>query len=387
VLEIRSIHKTYGSSSERTDDSREVAAHAVAALDQVDLKIEEGEFFSLLGPSGCGKSTLLRILAGLESATSGEIFWKGRRIDQLPARSRPFNMVFQKYALFPHLSVYDNVAFGPSLKKVAAAEIRARTDEALALVNLSGFENRLPETLSGGQQQRVALARALVNRPACVLLDEPLGALDQKLRERMQGELRLLQKRLGLTFIFVTHDQEEAMILSDRIAVMNAGRLEQVSTPRELFEKPSSLFSARFVGGRNELAGKAAHRSTTAESREIFNFELAEKSLAGLSVCSELNERGDGAAIRAFVRPEMLRVVVRGSAKGIDTSSGSQNRLSGRVQQVLFRGSKCEVILEAADRLILRSMMEPQDASLLHVGDDVDLEFSPSDTHLFWAGE
>ncbi len=385
MLEIRSIHKTFGSSSERGADLREVAA-----LDHVDLKIEEGEFFSLLGPSGCGKSTLLRILAGLEAATSGEIYWNGRRIDHLPARSRPFNMVFQKYALFPHLNVYDNVAFGLSLKKVAAAEIRTRADEALALVNLSGFENRLPETLSGGQQQRVALARALVNRPACILLDEPLGALDRKLRERMQGELRLLQKRLGLTFVFVTHDQEEAMILSDRIAVMNSGRLEQVATPRELFEKPSSLFSARFVGGRNELAGDAVRAFSTAPAgptSEPFFFQMAGTSIGGISVCPELNKRGAGASIRAFVRPEMLRVAGRGSGSRPGDVSGPQNSLSGRVQQVLFRGSKCEVLIEAADGLTLHSMMEPQEAALLRVGEIIELEFSLSETHMFWAGE
>lgn len=354
MLEIRSIHKSFAGQT---------------ALESVDLKIEEGEFFSLLGPSGCGKSTLLRILAGLEEATSGEIYWKGQRIDQLPARLRPFNMVFQKYALFPHLSVFDNVAFGLSLKKVAESEIRSRVDEALALVNLTGFETRLPETLSGGQQQRVALARALVNRPSIVLLDEPLGALDQKLRERMQSELRLLQKRLGLTFIFVTHDQEEAMILSDRIAVMNAGRLEQVSTPRELFEKPSSLFSARFVGGRNELAGRVTRGGV---------FEMNGKSLEGISVCRELDARGAGTSVRAFVRPEMLRII---------RTSGSGNQLSGRVQQILFRGSKSEVMIESADGLILRSMMEPSEASALKVGHEVSLEFAPNETFLFWAGE
>ena len=379
MLEIRSIHKTFGNSSDRG-----VASRALVALDHVELKIEEGEFFSLLGPSGCGKSTLLRILAGLESATSGEIFWNGRRIDQLPARSRPFNMVFQKYALFPHLNVYDNVAFGLSLKKVAPAEIRARADEALALVNLSGFETRLPETLSGGQQQRVALARALVNRPACVLLDEPLGALDQKLRERMQSELRLLQKRLGLTFIFVTHDQEEAMILSDRVAVMNFGRLEQVSTPRELFERPSSLFSARFIGGRNEFGGRGLR---TAGSN--FGFNVSGAPITGVSVCRDLNERGDGSALRAFVRPEMVRVQRSGVLPGAPAGSlnGASNSLTGRVLQVLFRGSKCEVVIESADGLLLRSMMEPQDAAVLKVGESVHLEFSPDETFLFWAGE
>jgi spermidine/putrescine transport system ATP-binding protein len=357
MLEIRSIHKTFGSQT---------------ALDHIDLKIEEGEFFSLLGPSGCGKSTLLRLLAGLESATSGEIYWKGQRIDQLPARLRPFNMVFQKYALFPHLSVFENVAFGLQLKKVAAAEIRSRVDEALALVNLQGYENRAPDTLSGGQQQRVALARALVNRPSIVLLDEPLGALDQKLREKMQADLRLLQKRLGLTFIFVTHDQEEAMILSDRIAVMNAGRLEQVATPRELFEQPSSLFSARFIGGRNELSGRA-----TSAGPQTTGFEMSGHSMQGVSVCGELKNRGAGASVSAFVRPEMLRISL----------SETGNALRGRVVQILFRGSKSEVFIETTDGLSLRSMIDPSQASELRVGSEVGLNFAPNETHLFWSGE
>jgi ABC-type Fe3+/spermidine/putrescine transport system ATPase subunit len=277
-------------------------------------------------------------------------------------------MVFQKYALFPHLTVFENVAFGLQLKKVNAKEIKERVDESLALVNLQGFAGRMPETLSGGQQQRVALARALVNRPSIVLLDEPLGALDQKLREKMQADLRLLQKRLGLTFIFVTHDQEEAMILSDRIAVMNAGRLEQVATPRELFEQPSSLFSARFIGGRNELNGRAT----------ASGFEMGGQRLEGISVCRELSQRGAGASVCAFVRPEMLRVTEIGVGA---------NSLKGRVVQILFRGSKSEVVVETSEGLSLRSMMDPSDASNLKVGSPIALHFAPTDTHLFWAGE
>ncbi|MGE0634460.1 MAG: ABC transporter ATP-binding protein, partial [Pseudobdellovibrionaceae bacterium] len=206
MLELRSIEKKFGSQ---------------IALRRLDLQIQEGEFYSLLGPSGCGKTTLMRIISGLETDFSGEIYWKGQRIEHLPARQRPFNMVFQKYALFPHLDIFGNLAFGPRLKNKSEKEIRGKAGEVLNLVGLGGYENRLPETLSGGQQQRVALARALMNEPEILLLDEPLSALDQKLREHMQTELRLLQRKLGLTFIFVTHDQEEAMVMSDRIAVMN----------------------------------------------------------------------------------------------------------------------------------------------------------------------
>ncbi|HVK61167.1 MAG TPA: ABC transporter ATP-binding protein [Bdellovibrionales bacterium] len=332
MLEIRNIQKKFASQT---------------ALDDVSLSIAEGEFFSLLGPSGCGKSTLLRILAGLEDATSGEILWKGRRIDQLPARERPFNMVFQKYALFPHLDVFENVAFSLKLKKVPKTEIRSRVEEALALVSLETFANRLPETLSGGQQQRVALARALVNRPACVLLDEPLGALDQKLREKMQSELRLLQQRLGLTFIFVTHDQEEAMILSDRVAVMNSGRLEQVSTPRELYEAPRSLFSARFIGSRNEL-------------------------------CANLVDRAHPAHVRMFIRPERLRILPRGGA-----ARSGFNELEGSVQQVLFRGVRSEIVIALADGSHVRSIVELEAVGDVKLGDRVALEFSPNEAFLF----
>jgi len=339
VLEIRSIQKSFGSQT-AADKA------PTKALDAIDLTIQEGEFFSLLGPSGCGKSTLLRILAGLEEATSGEILWKGRRIDQLPARERPFNMVFQKYALFPHLTVFENVAFGLRLRKLEPTELKERVEEALALVNLKGFENRKPETLSGGQAQRVALARALVNRPSVVLLDEPLGALDQKLREHMQTELRLLQRRLGLTFIFVTHDQEEAMILSDRIAVMNVGHIEQVAPPRELFETPRSLFSARFIGSRNEIAWNS--------------------------------DRGPS---RAFIRPERLRILTRGQK----TQTGS-HELAGEVVQVTFRGIRTEVLVKISSGEMMRSLGDVELCQTLKAGDSVTLEFSPDETHLFFAG-
>lgn len=364
MLEIRDIQKTFGSQT---------------ALSSVNLSVAKGEFFSLLGPSGCGKSTLLRILAGLEEPSGGEIRWSGQRIDQrinqLPARERPFNMVFQKYALFPHLSVYENIAFGLKLKKLGAREIKERVFEALELVSLLGFESRLPETLSGGQSQRVALARALVNRPECILLDEPLTALDQKLREHMQTELRLLQKRLGLTFIFVTHDQEEAMLLSDRIAVMNSGRIEQVSTPRELYEAPASLFCARFIGRRNELAGEVVRGGS-----EWLEIDLGGASVKGRSICERLRHLGQGTA-QAFVRPERLRVLSQNSSP-----KPGANLLAGEVVQILFRGIQSEVIVGCSDSLFIRSMADASEVERLRVGDRVDLEFFPEDTHLFLAG-
>lgn len=364
MLEIRSIQKTFGSQTA-----------PLIALESIDLTIREGEFFSLLGPSGCGKSTLLRIIAGLEDASSGEILWKGQRVDQLSARERPFNMVFQKYALFPHLSVFENVAFGLRLQKLPSSELKSRVIEALAMVNLKGFETRKPETLSGGQAQRVALARALANRPSVVLLDEPLGALDQKLREHMQSELRLLQRRLGLTFIFVTHDQEEAMILSDRIAVMNAGRIAQVSPPRELFESPASLFSARFIGARNELSGSASLGSDGSFALSV----EGHTGMRGISACARLSSEKKG-AVRAFVRPERLRVLMNGGAV-----TPHFNRIEGEVVQVLFRGVRTEVLVALVGGTLVRALGDVELCTILKAGERVTLEFSPDETHLFAA--
>ena len=376
-LEIRNIQKRFGSQT---------------ALSSVDLVIPKGEFFSLLGPSGCGKSTLLRILAGLETADSGEIFWDGKRIDQMPARERPFNMVFQKYALFPHLTVFENIAFGLRVKKISAGETRTRVHEALALVNMKAFSERLPETLSGGQAQRVALARALVNRPACVLLDEPLTALDQKLREYMQTELRLLQRRLGLTFIFVTHDQEEAMLLSDRIAVMDQGRVEQVAAPRELYEAPQSIFSARFIGSRNELA--SSELTASGDWLDV-SVELS----GGMSrLRGKPGSRGfdstSKAGARIFVRPERVAIVGLGRAP-----TAGHNLLEGTVVQVLFRGTYVEAIVRvgstapvgagAAEEpapLLMRVFADANGPSLAP-GEKVRLEFAPTDTVVFHETE
>ena len=249
--------------------SEEGSAHAVevidvsrrfdscTALDQVSLAIARREFLSLLGPSGCGKTTLLRIIAGLDLADSGTVRLLGRDVTRIPAHQRPVNTVFQSYALFPHLTVRDNVGFGLRMKQVAAADLRRRVEAVMETTQITEFATRLPAQLSGGQRQRVALARALVNEPAVLLLDEPLGALDLKLRRQLQIELQTLQRRLGITFIFVTHDQEEALAMSDRIAVMNAGRIEQLGDARELYEHPRNRFVARFLGTCNLFPGTA----------------------------------------------------------------------------------------------------------------------------------
>jgi spermidine/putrescine transport system ATP-binding protein len=223
------------------------------AVDGVSLSIAEGEFFSLLGPSGCGKTTTLRMIAGFIQPDEGRILLHGNDVTTVPPNKRPVNLVFQQYALFPHMSVYDNVAFGLSVKRVPRREHGGRVNEILRVVALEGYEKRRPRQLSGGQQQRVALARALVNRPAALLLDEPLGALDVKLRRHMQLELKRIQHELGTTFVYVTHDQEEALAMSDRIAVMNGGRVEQLGRPREIYETPASDFVADFVGTVNVL--------------------------------------------------------------------------------------------------------------------------------------
>ena len=237
----------------------------VKAVDQADLEIRDGEFFSMLGPSGSGKTTCLRMIAGFDRPTSGNIFLYGQDVSNLPPYERDVNTVFQDYALFPHMSVGDNIAYGLMVKKVPRPERMKRVDEMLDLVRLSGFAGRKPAQLSGGQRQRVALARALINHPKVLLLDEPLGALDLKLRQQMQVELKSIQQRVGITFIFVTHDQEEALTMSDRIAVFNEGKIQQIGTPVEIYERPASPFVAGFVGTSNLVSGEVAKRITGSE--------------------------------------------------------------------------------------------------------------------------
>ena len=234
----------------------------VKAVDNVDLKIEDGEFFSMLGPSGSGKTTCLRMIAGFDRPTSGHIHLYGEDVSNLPPYDRDVNTVFQDYALFPHMTIEANIAYGLMVKGVAKDEQKKRVDEMLDLVQLPGYGSRKPSQLSGGQRQRVALARALINHPKVLLLDEPLGALDLKLRQQMQVELKSIQQRVGITFIFVTHDQEEALTMSDRIAVFNEGKIEQIGTPSEIYEKPASAFVAGFVGTSNLISGDVAKSLT-----------------------------------------------------------------------------------------------------------------------------
>ncbi len=270
----------------------------VVAVEDMHLQVAPGEFFSLLGPSGCGKTTTLRMLAGFEEPSSGRILLYGRDMVGVPPYRRDVNMVFQHYALFPHMSVHDNIAFGLRYKKVPRDEIRRRVAEALRLVELEGREQRRPRQLSGGQQQRVALARALVNRPRALLLDEPLGALDLKLRRAMQLELKRIQREVGITFVYVTHDQEEALTMSDRLAVMSAGRIEQLGTPRELYERPATRFVANFLGTSNLFSGRLERRD---DAWALDGLRPGERVLA-----LDSNGRAAGEDVEIAVRPEKI---------------------------------------------------------------------------------
>src|SRR5712671_2589268 len=274
------------------------------AVDRLSLDIRAGEFFALLGPSGCGKTTLLRMLAGFETPDEGRILLDGRDIAHVLPHERPVNMMFQNYALFPHLSVRDNIAFGLKRTRMARADIDARVAEMVALVKLEGLEKRKPDQLSGGQRQRVALARSLARRPQVLLLDEPLAALDKKLRESTQLELMELQRRLGMTFVIVTHDQEEAMTVAHRIGVMDAGRLEQVATPRELYEAPASRWIAEFVGDVNLFEGQVA-------SRDASRLSITTRD-AGTIVVAEPRQPITKAIVVVAIRPEKVKLSRRG---------------------------------------------------------------------------
>src|SRR6267378_1094435 len=299
------------------------------AVDGVSLDIAAGEFFALLGPSGCGKTTLLRMLAGFETPDEGRILLNGRDIAQVVPHQRPVNMMFQNYALFPHLSVRDNIAFGLKRAGVSRSQINTRVAELVALVKLEGLEKRKPDQLSGGQKQRVALARSLARRPQVLLLDEPLAALDKKLRESTQAELMELQRRLGLTFIIVTHDQEEAMTVADRIGVMDAGRLEQVATPRELYEAPTSRWIAEFVGDVNMFEGQVS-------SREAGRLAVSTR-VAGTIMVAEPRQPITKTVVAVAIRPEKVKLSRRAPVSD-EGNAHSINRLEGIVTSVSYLG-------------------------------------------------
>ncbi len=334
----------------------------VRAVDGVSLEIGAGEFFSLLGPSGCGKTTTLRMIGGFELPTGGTILLRGRDVTNDPPDKRPVNMVFQNYALFPHLNVGDNIAFGLKRTGVARDEATRRVGEALELVHLAGYEKRRPNQLSGGQQQRVALARALVNRPNVLLLDEPLGALDLKLRRQLQIELKRIQTEVGITFVYVTHDQEEALTMSDRIAVMHAGKVEQLGTPEELYERPATRFVADFIGSTNLLRGRVE-----ADGRvRLESGEIAHVAHDGIAV---------GTEVEISVRPEAISLV----------PASAEGAILATVEQVAFLGSTISYRLRTSGGLDL-TVQSPKSGIRLPVGSDVAATWSPSEALVLGGG-
>jgi spermidine/putrescine transport system ATP-binding protein len=313
----------------------------VTAVDGIDLQVPGGEFFSLLGPSGCGKTTTLRMIAGFEQPSEGRILLDGNDVAYTPPHKRNVNTVFQNYALFPHLNVFDNVAFGLRRAKRPKEEVKQRVARALELVQLAGYGKRKSSQLSGGQQQRVALARALILNPAVLLLDEPLGALDAKLRKALQIELKALQQEVGITFLYVTHDQEEALTMSDRLAVMNAGRVEQVGAPQEVYEDPQTIFVADFLGVSNLMDATARGASDGACRVELDGFDL--RGSAGATDVT-------GPA-KIVIRPERVELEPHGAPAG-------PNRLPGMIERVVYVGSVIQVIVRAATGDALQALVQ-----------------------------
>jgi spermidine/putrescine transport system ATP-binding protein len=324
AVELRDITKRFGE---------------VVAVDCVRLQIRDGEFFSMLGPSGCGKTTTLRMIAGFEQPTEGQLLIAGQPVAGVPAFERNTNMVFQNYALFPHMTVAQNVAFGLEMKRVPRAEIKQRVNEALEMVRLPRMQDRRPSQLSGGQQQRVALARALVNRPGVLLLDEPLGALDLKLRKEMQLELKDLQDRVGITFVYVTHDQEEALTMSDRIAVMHKGKVLQIGTPTEIYERPNCRFVANFIGETNFLQGEVMGQE---------NGQVTIRLGPDLHVRVPVGElRAVDSPVTVAIRPEKLRLLDRPFPQ-------AENCLPGVIREIVYIGTDTQFLVSLADDLTIR---------------------------------
>lgn len=337
TIELKNISKEY---------------NGVKVLNNINLYIQENEFLTLLGPSGCGKTTTLRIIGGFEEPTEGNVLFEEKDITNIPPYQRQINTVFQKYALFPHLDVYDNIAFGLKIKKLSKGEIDTKVKEMLRLVNLQGFENRSIESLSGGQQQRIAIARALVNEPKVLLLDEPLGALDLKLRKDMQIELKNMQKRVGITFIYVTHDQEEALTMSDTIVVMDKGRIQQIGSPVDIYNEPKNAFVAEFIGESNIIDGIMHEDYLVGFSGK--NFKCVDKG---------------------FSKDEDIEVVIR--PEDIEIVSIGDGQLNGIVKSVTFKGVHYEMIVESKDFewMIHSTIMKP-------VGTEIGMTVLPENIHI-----
>jgi putative spermidine/putrescine transport system ATP-binding protein len=339
------------------------------AVPGVDLAAAQGEFLTLLGPSGCGKTTVLRMIAGLVEPSAGRIFVDGADITEQPTHKRNMGLVFQNYALFPHLTIARNVAFGLDMRAIDAAASKKLVADGLALVRLAGLERRMPKQLSGGQQQRVALARALVIEPAVLLLDEPLSNLDAKLREELRDEIRDIQRRLGITTVFVTHDQAEALTMSDRVAVMNAGRVEQVGTPSDIYENPASAFVATFIGRMNRITSRVAESGPGGSV------------LIGAGVrLSTPRMLPQGSEATAMIRPHRIRLVRPATA-----ADGSINRLQGRVRKAVFAGETVQYEIEAAGTTLSVECPTRSAGLPFAPDDDVEAEWDPADTMAFAA--
>jgi spermidine/putrescine transport system ATP-binding protein len=354
VIVLDRVRKTFGS---------------FVAVQGADLTIGRGEFFAMLGPSGCGKTTTLKMIAGFEQPSSGRVLLEGTDVSRVPPYKRNVNTVFQQYALFPHMNVADNVAFGPRSKRVPRSQYANRVREMLDVVRLSEFAGRKPTQLSGGQQQRVALARALVNLPSALLLDEPLAALDLKLREAMQLELKRIQREVGITFVFVTHDQNEALTMSDRIAVMSEGAIEQVGTPEEIYHSPATLFVAGFIGSANLLPGTVVRRDGD---------DIAVKLECGFTVRVAPNPNADrtpanGDPVSVMIRPERVNVDGDGTAPADDG-----RRLGGTVRSLIFQGCQIRLDLVLADGTGIVSWIDPDDdVPALRPGSPVNVTWRP----------
>ena len=337
IIELHNLSKTYGDNK---------------VLDNLSLDIKKNEFLTLLGPSGCGKTTTLKIIAGFENADSGEVLFEGKDMNNLQPYERQVNTVFQKYALFPHMNIYENIAFGLKIKKLPKQEIDKKVKEMLKLVALEGSEKRSVDSLSGGQQQRIAIARALVNEPKVLLLDEPLGALDLKLRQEMQIELKRMQQKLGITFVFVTHDQEEALSMSDTIIVMNKGKIQQMGTPEDIYNEPENSFVARFIGESNIFDGVML---------EDYKVVFCDKEFDCVDKGFEKNEN-----IEVVIRPEDIKMV-----------SAENGMLKGKVTSTVFKGVHYEITVKENDRSwILHNTKNAE------VGSYLGMDIYPEDIHI-----
>ena len=341
IIELRHISKVYSD-------------NGFKAVDDFNLEVKRGEFVTFLGPSGCGKTTTLRMIAGFEMPTSGEILLNGEDISQLPANKRPINTVFQRYALFPHMNIYDNIAFGLKLKKLPKEEIRKKVKRVLDMVDLEGFENRKISTLSGGQQQRIAIARALVNEPEILMLDEPLGALDLKMRQEMQIELKHMHDELGITFIYVTHDQEEALTMSDKIVVLSEGRIQQIGTPEDIYNEPQNAFVADFIGESNIFKG-------------IMTGHMKVRFCGGEFI--GMDDVPEGTLVDVVVRPE--DVIITKPEDGI---------IEGEVVSVIFKGMHYEVTVESGKyEMVIRT------TKCYSVGERIGMKLEPDGIHIMLA--